>query len=99
MLYVVAPVSGTVEAAPESELSEKLPSGDVSVQLVTPCACQKTDVRAPSGTSEGTAQISACAGTVEVAAVVVAAVCCTGCSSVCCKVTCGAAACCTTGWP
>ena len=36
IVYVVEPVSGTVEAAPASEFSEKLPSGDVSVQLVTP---------------------------------------------------------------
>ena len=57
MVYVVAPVSGTVAAAPESVDSEKLPSGDVSVQLATPCVFQKIDVREPSGTVAGTAQI------------------------------------------
>ncbi len=56
-MKVVAPVSGTVAAPPESELWLKLPSGEVSVQLVTPCVFQKIDVRVASGTDAGTAQI------------------------------------------
>ena len=71
MVKVVAPVMGTVEAAPASEFCEKLPSGEVSVQLAAPCVFQKIEVRAPSGTAEGTAHISTCAGTVEVAVVAV----------------------------
>ena len=60
IVNVVAPVIGTVEAPPDSEFWLKLPSGDVSVQLVTPWLFQKTDVRASSGTETGAAQIFAC---------------------------------------
>jgi len=93
IVNVVAPVKGTVAAAPEREDSLKLPSGEVSVQLVTPCVFQKTEVRAPSGTDEGTAQITACAGTVgavDVATVVVAI----DFGGFCCSVTCGCCCCC-----
>ena len=62
-MKVVGPESGTVAAPPKSELCEKLPSGDVSVQEVTPFVLQKTVVRAPSETDAGTAQILASGGT------------------------------------
>ena len=98
MVKVVAPVSGTVEAAPERELCEKLPSGELSVQFVAFCVFQNIEVRAPSGTAEGTAQISTCAGTagVEVAVVVVvtglgAGL--AGCVVCCTSVTCGCGGC------
>ena len=71
MVNVVAAVIGTVAAPPERVECEKLPSGDVSVQFVTPCVFQNIDAREPSGTLAGTAQISAFGGTfddVEVAA-------------------------------
>jgi len=66
IVKVVAAVIGTVEAPPESESCEKLPSGEVSVHEVTPCVFQKIDVRAPSETDGGTAQISAFGSTVGV---------------------------------
>src|SRR3990167_5866950 len=74
MENVVAAVIGCVAAPPESEFWLKPPFGEVSVQFVTPCVFQKIDVRPPSGTEAGTAQISTFAGTVGVvvAAVVVA---------------------------
>jgi len=59
MVYVVAPESGTVAPPPESELCEKLPSGDVSEHVAAFFDVQKIVVRAPSGTDAGTAQISA----------------------------------------
>ena len=74
IVNVVAPVRATVEAPPEREFCEKLPSGDVSVQFVTPCELQNTEVREPSGMEAGTAQISTfgvTAGVVLVAAGVV----------------------------
>ncbi len=58
IVNTVAAVSGTVDAPPLSEVCEKLPSGDVSMQSVTPCVFQKIDVRAPSGTVAGDADIS-----------------------------------------
>lgn len=74
---VVAPESGTVEAPPESAVSLKLPSGLVTRQLCTFFDFQKIEVREPTGTDAGTAQISTLpAGPVvvlvDVAAVVVA---------------------------
>ena len=51
-------VRATVAAPPESDDWLKLPSGEVSVQLVTPFVLQKIEVRAPSGTEAGTAQMS-----------------------------------------
>lgn len=66
MVYVVGPESGTVAAPPERVLCEKLPSGDVSVQDVTPTAFQNTVVRAPSVTEAGVAQISTFGGTIGV---------------------------------
>src|SRR3989344_3782276 len=75
MVKVVAAVIGTVAAPPESEDWLKLPSGEDSTQLVTPCVFQKMDVRPPSGTEAGTAQMSALGGTTGAAgagAVVVA---------------------------
>jgi hypothetical protein len=51
-------VSGTVDAPPLRVVWVKLPSGDVSMQSVTPCVFQKIEVRAPSGTVVGDAQIS-----------------------------------------
>ena len=86
MVNVVGPVSGTVAAPPESEVWVKLPSGDVSVQLVTFSVFQKISARAPSGTVDGTAQISTRGG-IKVAVGVIA----------CCKVDCGRAACVATG--
>lgn len=73
IVNVVEPVIATVEAPPERDFCEKLPSGLVSVQLVTPCVVQKIDVREPSGTVAGAAQIrtfGATLGTEEVATVV-----------------------------
>ena len=102
IVKVVAPDNGTVAPPPESDVCEKLPSGDVSVQDTAFFDVQNTVVRVPSGTDAGTAQISACGGgyvIVEVATVVVA----TGFFTtfcvvlVCVKVTDGVA--CTTGWP
>ena len=61
MLNVVAPESGTVDAPPERLVSLKLPSGLVIVHDTTPLVFQKTEVREPSGTRAGTAQISASA--------------------------------------
>lgn len=52
-----------------SEVCVKLPSGEVSMQSDTPCVFQKIDVRAPSGTVVGVAQISTLA---VIGAVVVA---------------------------
>lgn len=66
MVNVVALVSGTVAAPPESELWLKLPSGEVSVHCVTPCVFQKMEVRVASGTDAGTAQICTTDGTVAV---------------------------------
>lgn len=63
-MNVVAPESGTVAAPPESESSLKLPSGEVIEQVETPLVFQNTDVRVPSDTLSGTAQISTCGGTV-----------------------------------
>lgn len=84
MVKVVGPESGTVAAPPESEFSLKLPSGEVMEHEATPLAFQKIEVRVPSETFSGTAQISTrgwTAGTTvcEVAAEVVATVaaCCT----------------------
>jgi hypothetical protein len=54
---VVAPESGWLAAPPESDVWLKLPSGEVSVQSVTPCVFQKIDTRVSSGTDAGTAQI------------------------------------------
>src|SRR3990167_7464503 len=65
MENVVAAVMGCVAAPPESEFWLKPPFGEVSVQFVTPCVFQKMDVRPPSGTDAGTAQISTLGGTVE----------------------------------
>jgi len=65
MVNVVAPESGTVAAPPESACSSKLPSGEEMVHDSTPLLFQKTDVREPSGTLSGTAQISTSAGIVE----------------------------------
>ena len=68
-MNVVAPVKGTVAAPPESACSSKLPSGEEMVQESTPLVFQKTEVRVPSGTLAGTAQISTSgviADTVEV---------------------------------
>src|SRR3989344_3426308 len=75
MENVVAAVMGCVAAPPESEFWLKPPLGEVSVQFVTPWVFQKMDVRPPSGTEAGTAQISTFGGTsgVAVAAVVVGA--------------------------
>ena len=64
MVNVVAPESGTVEAPPETVFSLKLPSGLVIAHSSTPFVFQKIDVRAPSGTREGTAQISTSGSTV-----------------------------------
>lgn len=64
MVNTVAPVIGTVAAPPESVFSEKLPSGLFMVHDVTPFVFQKIEVRAPSGTVAGTAQISTSGGTV-----------------------------------
>ena len=57
IVKVVAPVSATVEAPPESEFCEKLPSGEDTAQFVTPCEFQNIEVRDPSGTVAGTAQM------------------------------------------
>ena len=67
MVNTVSAVIGTVEALPESDDWEKLPSGDVSVQLVTPVAFQKIEVRPPSDTEVGDAQICTTGGTYGVA--------------------------------
>ena len=69
IVNVVAPVSATVEAPPLSEFCEKLPSGDVSVQFVTPCELQNTEVRETSGTDAGTAQMFTFGGTTGVVVV------------------------------
>ena len=66
MVNVVAPVSATVEAPPEREFCEKLPSGEDSKQFVTPCEFQNIEVREPSGTDAGTAHISTFGGTAGV---------------------------------
>jgi hypothetical protein len=55
---VVGAASGTVDAPPFKDVCVKLPSGDVMMHSVTPCEFQNTDVRAPSGTVAGDAQIS-----------------------------------------
>ena len=65
MVNVVGPESGTVAAPPESVFSLKLPSGEEMVHDATPALFQKTEVRVPSGTLAGTAQISTCGATVE----------------------------------
>lgn len=78
MVNTVSAVIGTVAALPESDDCEKLPSGDVSVQLATPVALQKIEVRAPSVTDDGDAQIctfGATYGSDTTGAVVVAACC------------------------
>ena len=64
---------GCVDAPPETEVWLKPPSGDVSTQFETPCEFQKTDVRAPSATDIGTAQISTLGGIVGVVEDAVAA--------------------------
>ena len=69
IVNVVGPVSATVEAPPLSEFCEKLPSGDVMVQFVTPCELQNTEVREPSGTDAGTVQMFTFGGTVGVVVV------------------------------
>ena len=69
IVKVVGPVSGTVAAPPESEFWLKLPSADFSVQAFMPCVFQKMDVRAPSRTEAGTAQISAFAFDIAAAGV------------------------------
>lgn len=74
IVKTVAPVIGAVEAPPESELCEKLPSGEVSVQFVTPCEVQKIEVRVPKETVAGEAQMSTFGSTVETTGVVVVAV-------------------------
>ena len=56
-MNVVAAVIGTVAALPDRDVCEKLPSGDVSVQLTTPDEFQKIEVRCPIATVAGTAQI------------------------------------------
>lgn len=58
MVNVVAAVIGCVAAPPESEFWLKPPLADVSVQLTTPCVFQKIEVRPPSATDAGTAQMS-----------------------------------------
>ena len=66
IVNVVDSVIGTVAAPPASDLWLKLPSLAVSVQLTTPCALQKIEVRPPKGTDGGEAQISTFGGTVGV---------------------------------
>ena len=66
IVKVLSRVNGRVEAFPESVLCEKLLSDDVSVQSRTPCELQKIEVREPSATLSGTAQISTPGGTSEV---------------------------------
>ncbi len=61
----MVPTIGTVEAPPDRDVSEKLPSGLVTIHEFTPLEFQKIDVRAPIGTDEGTAQMSACGGTYD----------------------------------
>ena len=58
IVNVVRPVIGTVAAPPESVFSKKFPTELVMVQEVTPCVFQKIEVRPPSGTLSGEAQIS-----------------------------------------
>ena len=88
IVKVVASASGTVAAPPERDACEKLPSGELSVQLLTPCVVQKIDVRVSSGTDAGDAQMCTLDG---VAGVVVAAgdVCGAAAGFVCCNWTIG----------
>ena len=57
-MKVVAPLSGTVAAPPERVVWLKLPSGEVTVQVSTPCVFQNMETREPIGTLAGTAHIS-----------------------------------------
>src|SRR3569832_320797 len=89
IVKVVAVVIGTVEAPPESDVCEKLPSGDVSVHSLTPCVFQKIDVREPRFTFAGTAQMSTFGSTVLVVVATGFVVVATGFAGVCETVTCG----------
>ena len=60
MVKVTGPESATVEAPPEVDDPEKLPSELDSVHDVTLLDVQKTVVRPPSDTLGGCAQICAC---------------------------------------
>ena len=74
IVKTVAPLSGTVAPPPESEAWLKLPSGEVTVQEVTPLVFQNRVVREPRGTDVGTAQMLASGGMTGPLGVVVAVV-------------------------
>lgn len=61
----VGPVSGDEAELPETVSALKFPSELDKEQDVTPFAFQKIDVREPTATDAGTAQISAFGGTEE----------------------------------
>src|SRR3989338_573423 len=90
MVKVVAPVIGTVEAPPESVFWLKLPSGDVSVHEATPLVFQNIEVRAPSGTESGTAQMPPSGGPAGAAAAGVEVA--FGADACCCTITTGVTA-------
>ena len=64
-MNTVADVIATVDAPPVRVCCEKLPSGDVTVQLEAPADVQNTEVRAPRETVAGDAQMSTVSGTTD----------------------------------
>lgn len=89
MVNTVAVVMATVEAPPVSECCEKLPSGEVTVQLAAPDDVQNIDVRAPIETVFGDAQMSTTGGLFPMGdAGLIFVVVCTGCIGLCVMVTC-----------